>query len=90
MGCWVLELGSLIAVVISVGLTEVDVGVVEQFRNAGYSAQLRGSYMEVFFIVAMLSSLPLAIARVRQGVTDDKLIDALAAAETSRRRARRK
>lgn len=74
-------LGSLITVVISVGLTEVDVGVVEQFRNAGYSAQLRGSYMEVFFIVAMLSSLPLAIARVRQGVTDDKLIDALAAAK---------
>ncbi len=74
-------LGALITVTLSVGLTRADLGVVDKFRAAGYSAQLRGSYMELFFIVAILSSLPLAIVRARQRAMDAELTGALAAAE---------
>ena len=37
--------------------------------------------MALFFIVAILSSLPLAIVRARQRATDTKLVEALGAAE---------
>ncbi len=53
----------------------------DKFRAAGYGAQVRGSYMELFFIVAILSSLPLAIIRTRQRATDEKLAEALSAAQ---------
>ncbi|MEJ0007048.1 MAG: ATP-binding protein [Steroidobacteraceae bacterium] len=72
-------LGTLVTVIITIGLTAADFGIVGQV--AGYRAQVRGSYMELFFIVAILSSLPLAIIRARQRATDEKLAEALAAAQ---------
>ena len=72
-------LGALVTVIITIGLTAADFGIVGQV--AGYRAQVRGSYMELFFIVAILSSLPLAIIRARQRATDEKLAEALAAAQ---------
>jgi PAS domain S-box-containing protein len=74
-------LGALVTVTLSIGLTWADFGILDQFRTAGYSAQVRGSYMALFFIVAILSSLPLAIVRARQRATDTKLVEALGAAE---------
>ncbi len=74
-------LGALVTVTLSIGLTWADFGILDQFRTAGYSAQVRGSYMALFFIVAILSSLPLAIVRARQWATDTKLVEALGAAE---------
>ena len=71
-------LGTLVTVIITLGLTAADFGIVDQV--AGYRAQVRGSYMELFFIVAILSSLPLAIIRTRQRATDEKLAEALSAA----------
>ena len=56
-------------VTLSVGLTRADSSASwTKFRAAGYGAQLRGSYMELF--VTAISSLPLAIVRARQRAMD--------------------
>jgi hypothetical protein len=74
-------LGAMVAIVVTLGLTAADWGIVGEFRAAGFGAQVRGSYLELFFIVAILSSLPLAIVCARQRATDTKLVEALGAAE---------
>jgi PAS domain S-box-containing protein len=77
-------LGAIVTVILSIGLTWANFGILDQFRTAGYGAQVRGSYMALFFIVAILSSLPLAILRARQRATDMNLAEALAAALQAR------
>ena len=74
-------LGALFTIVLSLGLSLLDVGIVSKLRGMGYDAAFRGSFLELFFIIVILSSLPLAIIRARQRVTDTKLAEALGAAE---------
>ena len=74
-------LGALVTIVLSLGLSLLDAGIVSKLRGMGYDAAFRGSFLELFFIIAILSSLPLAILRARQRVTDTKLAEALGAAE---------
>ena len=73
--------GTLFTIALSLGLSVLDVGIVSKLRGMGYGAAFRGSFLELFFIIVILSSLPLAILRARQRMTDTKLADALGAAE---------
>ena len=74
-------LGTLFTVVLSLGLSLQDAGIVSKLRGMGYDAAFRGSFLELFLVIVILSSLPLAIIRARQRVTDTKLAEALGAAE---------
>ena len=73
--------GAMIAIVMSLGLSAADLGIVTKLMGMGYDAALRGSYLELFLTVAILSSLPLAILRARQSITEANLAAALTAAE---------
>jgi PAS domain S-box-containing protein len=74
-------LGAMMTIVMSLGLSLLDSGIVYKLRTMGYEAAFRGSFLEFFFIVSIASSLPLAIVRARQRATDTKLADALDATE---------
>ncbi len=66
-------LGSLITVFAVSASSIYSSGLQGALIAAGYSAVQRGTYMELFCSVAILSSLPLAVARARQLAMDAAL-----------------
>jgi PAS domain S-box-containing protein len=74
-------IATLLIVLVISGFAQIGGGLQQRLIAAGYSAAQRGTFMELFFTVAILTSLPLAVARTRQHTTDQALAEALAEAE---------
>jgi PAS domain S-box-containing protein len=73
-------LGSLVTVVAACMLLRFTSGLDGKLSIAGYNPTERGTYLELFFSVAILMCLPLAIGRTRQLRMEKALADALHAA----------
>ncbi len=73
--------GALVLIIIGGALLPQGGSIVQQLRMAGFDAVERGFYLELFFTVAILMSLPLAIARSRQMTMEAALAGALSAAQ---------
>lgn len=74
-------LGALMTVFAAVVLIPLGSDFDHRLVTAGYSDRQRGIYFELFFSVAILVSLPIAVARARQRAMAAALTDALAASE---------
>lgn len=73
-------LGSLVTIVTACMLLRFTTGLDGKLSIAGYNATERGTYLELFFSVAILMCLPLAIGRTRQLRMEKAVADALHAA----------
>jgi len=72
--------GSVVTIVAACTLLRFTSGLDGRLSIAGYNATERGTYLELFFSVAILMCLPLAIGRTRQLRMERALADALDAA----------
>ncbi|RYH04695.1 MAG: hypothetical protein EON57_09225, partial [Alphaproteobacteria bacterium] len=64
-------IGTLFTIIMAAGLSQIDEGgITGKLVTAGFSPLLRGAYLELFFTVAILCSLPPAVARARQQRVD--------------------
>lgn len=73
--------GSLLVIAVAMAFAYTGDGITGMLGKVGYVAAIRGPYLELFFIVALLSCLPLSIARERQVITDLALAEALDASQ---------
>ncbi|WP_340318331.1 ATP-binding protein [Rhizorhabdus argentea] len=74
--------GALFTIAAAAALSQLGGGgIAGKLIAAGYSPIMRGAYLELFFSVAILTSLPLAVAHGRQQRMGNALADALAASE---------
>lgn len=71
--------GALLTIGVSGGFALSGGGLESRLVGAGYDAAMRGAYLEIFWSLAILTSLPLAVARARQHVMDTALAAALTA-----------
>lgn len=74
-------LGALILIVGVALLLLAGEGPVPTLLATGYGPSARGIYIELYFGIAIMMSLPLGAARARQQAVEDALADALATAE---------
>ena len=75
-------IGALLTIIMAAGLSQLGSGgIAGKLVTAGYSPIMRGAYLELFFSVAILSSIPLAVARTRQQRMDMALEGALLASQ---------
>jgi PAS domain S-box-containing protein len=73
--------GALINTALGSAIAMTTDGIAQRLMLTGYSANAAGVFLELFYSVAILISLPVAVARAQQRVADVALTAALAAAE---------
>ncbi len=74
-------IGSLLTITIALSFTYYGVGAYQFLEKAGFGPSGRAYYVEFFFIVTLLGTLPIALARKHQIAMSEALAEALKAAD---------